>query len=114
MTLNKYGQATLERDHLLPADGRFYEGSISRFHFARLAQLAALADNMGITGSYRGQWTDDYTTIIKAKGDNGDWEVSDYGKVAPPAAWALETLLHSTYQEIKWSKKKSLKPSSNQ
>jgi hypothetical protein len=103
MILHKSGRAELTRDHLNSELSTSLSGKISPFHFARLAQLAALAETSATETSYAGQWTDDYTVQIIATGGRGTWEVSDYGQVAPPAVWALEELLHSTYQATTWT-----------
>jgi hypothetical protein len=102
MVLHKDGNATLVRDHLSTNSPSKFTGDVGSFHFARLAQLVSLARRSAEKDSYFGEWTDDYIVKISATAGGDSWTVSDYGQVAPPEVWALEELLHATYQNTEW------------
>lgn len=79
-----------------------YTGEGGLLLYARLTQLVDLARPAAKEADYVAQWTDDYTAIIRVKSKNGVWRVSDYGEVAPPEVWALETLLHIYREKVEW------------
>jgi hypothetical protein len=103
VTFYRDGHATLETNHLFPKDRDTYSGEIGLEDFARLTQLASLAQTAAKQKEYRGQWTDDYTAIIRVTAGNKTWEVSDYGQVAPSEVWALESIAHMLKEQVEWT-----------
>jgi hypothetical protein len=103
VTFYKDGHATLVTDNWQDNGKRYYTGKIWMGQYVRLTQMAELAKNATRQAGYWGQWTDDYTAIIRASSKDQSWTVSDYGRVAPVEVWTLETLLHVFKEETEWS-----------
>lgn len=101
MALHRDGSAALV-DHTRGHSGKL-RGEISPATFARLAQLGQRARRSAAKSEYMAGWTDDYWATITMRGYADSWQVTDYGEVAPIEVWALERLLHSEYEQIKWT-----------
>ncbi len=102
-TLYKDGRATLVTDNLKGKGKKYYTAEIWLGDYIRMTQMVELARAASHEPGYMGQWTDDYTAIIRASSRSGSWTVSDYGRVAPVEVWALEMLLGNLKEQIEWT-----------
>ena len=102
VTFFKDGRATLETSNWQDGSKKYYEGKIWMGSYVRLTQMVDLARSVAHQSEYMGQWTDDYTAIVRASSGDETWTVSDYGRVAPVEIWALEVLLHSFQESSEW------------
>lgn len=102
MTLRRDGQATLVTRDAGNGQSQYFDATISPELFARATQLAQGAIETARKQEYAGQWTDDYSAIMRVESDQGSWCVFDYGQVAPVQIWAFESLLHDFRQGINW------------
>ncbi|WP_132145325.1 DUF6438 domain-containing protein [Luteibacter rhizovicinus] len=102
MTLRREGRASLITNDIGDNQIKYYEAEISPELFARATQLVQGAMQAAKKQQYAGQWTDDYSAIIRVESASGSWCVSDYGQVAPVQVWALEELLHQFRGKIQW------------
>ncbi|MGB5850751.1 MAG: DUF6438 domain-containing protein [Rhodanobacter sp.] len=102
MTLRRDGPATLVTRDAVNGHAQYFDAAISPELFARATQLAQAAMGTARKQEYAGQWTDDYSAIMRVESDHGSWCVFDYGQVAPVQIWAFESLLHDFRQQIDW------------
>lgn len=103
MTLRRDGHASLITDDLGDNQVKYYEAVIQPELFARATQLAQSAMESASKQEYAGQWTDDYSAIMRVESDAGSWCVSDYGQVAPVQVWAMEQLMQQFRTQIDWT-----------
>lgn len=101
-TFHRDGHATLTRKPMGESE-RAFIGSISQRDFIRLAEMVLAAREAGADEEYLAQWTDDYTTIVRAHGRDWTWRVADYGRVAPAPIYGLELYLDALYAHTQWT-----------
>ena len=102
MTFYRDGHAIMISDHIIEGDAKKFTGKIWAQDYARLTQLVSLARAAAKHSDYAGTWTDDSTSIIRAKSGDIVWEVSDYGRVSPPEVWALDLVLRQYRDGVEW------------
>ena len=103
VTFYRDGRATLVIDEFPGHKRQSFSGQVSAQNYVRLTQLVASARAAAHRSRYAGMWTDDTSNAIRATSNGNTWEVSDYGRVAPPEIWALEKILHEFREQTEWS-----------
>ena len=100
-TFHRGGRATLTRKPIGGAK-RDFIGTIQQRDFIRLAEMVLTARESTTDDEFVAQWTDDYSTIVRAHGPGWTWRVTDYGRVAPAPVYGLELYLDALYAHTQW------------
>jgi hypothetical protein len=102
VTFHRAGPALLETDHFTEAAKQTRSASVQLRDYARLAQFADVVIGSVAPGEYRAAWTHGAPVRITVTGRGGTWSVTDFGKVAPAEAWALEQAIDGLRGAVHW------------